>query len=195
MTINDIDTGTEHRGDRGVSLGVFSGYPFYPLDPLSHEIEIEDIAQSLAKQCRFNGHTKVFYSVAQHSVYVSEQFDDVETALWGLLHDAAEAYTGDCVRPIKKTLRDDFKLDWDVFETPIMQAVAKRYQLTLPMPEAIHHADAVLLATEKRDVLNPQKFPWGPLPEPLVGRIEGWSWPDAYRLFTWRFNRLMERRG
>lgn len=192
--INQTDIGTAHATDRGVSLGIFSGKPFYVFQPYPEEIELEDIAQALAKQCRFNGHTKEFYSVAQHSVLVSELYEDVDTALWGLLHDAAEAYLGDCVRPLKRELRDRHGIQWDRFEEPILQAVAKRFQLIWPIPEVIIEGDNTLLATEKRDVLRPQTFAWGPLPAPLPEKIEPWDWKTAYHLFNWRFDSLINTR-
>ena len=73
------------------------------------DVNIVDIAHSLAMQCRFTGHTKVFYSVAQHSVLVSKLLErrgcDHATVLWGLMHDAAEAYlVGDVATPVKKSL-------------------------------------------------------------------------------------------
>lgn len=72
----------------------FTGRRIDTLAPDPCEIEIDDIAHSLAQQCRFLGHTDGFYSVAQHSVLVSGFVPDRD-ALWGLLHDAAEAYVCD----------------------------------------------------------------------------------------------------
>jgi hypothetical protein len=69
----------------------FTGRRVHSLSPSSDEIDIDDIAHSLAYQCRFLGHTDGFYSVAQHSVLVSQMVPE-QDALWGLLHDAAEAY-------------------------------------------------------------------------------------------------------
>lgn len=66
--------------------------------------DINDIAQALSHQCRFNGHVD-FYSVAEHCVEVSrlleKQGHEVNTQLLGLLHDGAEAYLGDVPGPWK----------------------------------------------------------------------------------------------
>lgn len=82
-------------------LQTFTNQAFFPNDPGSLYISKYDIAHSLAMQCRYNGHTKIFYSVAEHSVLVSHAVPE-EDALWGLLHDAPEAYIGDMIRPLKK---------------------------------------------------------------------------------------------
>lgn len=67
------------------------------------QIDILDIAAGLSKIPRFNGHTKHFYSVAQHCLNVSYLLEDFNSllSLEGLLHDASEAYVGDLITPIK----------------------------------------------------------------------------------------------
>ena len=82
-----------------------SGRIFYPLDPRPQDVDLGDIAHALANKCRFTGHTEPFYSVAQHSLLVCHILGalraDPLTRLWGLLHDAAEAYLPDVAAPIK----------------------------------------------------------------------------------------------
>ena len=85
-----------------------SGVTFYPLDPRPEEIRIEDIAHSLALQCRFAGHCREFYSVAEHSVRGAQALRSIGATVAMqaafLLHDASEAYAVDLPRPIKRMM-------------------------------------------------------------------------------------------
>src|SRR6267378_1608096 len=78
----------------------YSGLQFYHLAPTPEMVCIEDIAHALSQTCRWTGHTKFHYSVAQHSIYCSFLVP-AEHALAALLHDASEAYLGDMNRPLK----------------------------------------------------------------------------------------------
>ncbi|MGC6233494.1 HD family hydrolase, partial [Hafnia paralvei] len=49
----------------------FSGKAFNLIEPQREQIVIEDIAHALARENRFNGHTKAAYSVAQHCYHAS----------------------------------------------------------------------------------------------------------------------------
>lgn len=62
-------------------------------------ISIKEIASNLSNICRFNGATGSFYSVAEHSVLVSNLCSQFQKE--ALLHDASEAFTGDIVRPVR----------------------------------------------------------------------------------------------
>ena len=83
----------------------YSGKVFDPVNPIAADIRIEDIAHALAHQCRFSGHTIEHYSVAEHSVRVSGLLEDrgypYRVQMWGLLHDASEAYLIDLPAPVK----------------------------------------------------------------------------------------------
>jgi hypothetical protein len=168
-------------------IQTWTGRVFRPLDPAPASIDIHDIAHSLALQCRFNGHCRAFYSVAEHSVRVSHAVP-TEHALWGLLHDATEAYLSDLPRPIKSQLPG-----YRAAEDRLMAALAAHFGLPWPMPAAVHAADNALLATEQRDLMVPAPAPWGIPAAPLPERIEPLPWEAAERAFLDRFAELTGR--
>jgi hypothetical protein len=131
-------------------IGTFSGLRFWPLDPNPEKILIEDVAHALAHQCRFGGHASKFYSVAEHSVHVS-QLCRPEHALWGLLHDASEAYLVDLPRPLK--LLPEFA-PYREAERRLQRAVAVRFGLPEDQPASVTEADDTMLGIEARSLLG-----------------------------------------
>ena len=119
------------------------------LDPDPRDIDLMDIALGLSRECRFSGQTKVFYSVAQHSVLVSRLVPE-EYALEGLLHDATEGILRDIAAPIKKLLPDYMKI-----EGLLDRVIRQKFGLPEIPSSAVIRADQILLATEFRDVVNP----------------------------------------
>lgn len=75
---------TERIGDW---IQTFTGRQFWPLDPQPDHIDIADIAHALAHDCRFGGHCRRFYSVAEHSVLLSRAVAP-EFRLAALMHDS-----------------------------------------------------------------------------------------------------------
>lgn len=140
---------------RGPAALTASGREFYPLSPSVDAIAIEDIAHALAHQCRFNGHTRVFYSIAEHCVSVS-RLCAPEDALWGLLHDAAEAYLGDLIAPVKYL--PDLWAYRDL-EARVLQVIAEAFSLELPIPSSVATADNWMLQIELRALL-PMPATW-----------------------------------
>jgi len=134
------------------------GYMFRPFSEDWHDFDIEDIAHSLSNLCRFNGHCKEFYSVAQHSMLVSviggdgkQLMDASRTAVaqWGLLHDAPEAYLGDTSTPIKSSERL-------FLELKMLESIGKHFGLRKLLAGEKHIvsvADKRALATEKRKLM------------------------------------------
>lgn len=116
-------------------------------NPESHDYCLIEIATALSKHCRYNGHCNGFYSVAQHSVYVCDNVDH-PYKFQALMHDAAEAYTGDIVTPLKQMLPEFKKI-----EHRIEQAIYKYYDLPEKLDPSIKEADTRMLLTEKRDIM------------------------------------------
>jgi len=158
-------------------------------DPAS--ICIDDIARALARSTRFGGHLGDHvetYSVAQHSILVS-QFSPPDLALVGLLHDAAEAYLGDVIGPLRRLLPAYRELEAR-FNLAIGEAFGLRDRL-LDLPPEVRLADARAMATEARDLLvdTPARravFSAEPLGVTIVP-LGPWNARDA---FLARFGRL-----
>lgn len=172
-------------------IQTYSGRRFNPLNPYVNAIVIQDIAHALSMQCRFSGHVKKFYSVAQHSVLVSYICDSTD-ALWGLLHDASEAYLVDVPRPLKRSGKFNAYLE---FEDKMQKAVCKRFGLPEAEPPSVKKADKILLATEARDLMGPLHPDWKQPEEPLPFRIEALSQQEAKDLFVKRFYQLINSPG
>ena len=164
-------------------IQTYTGIGFDPLDPRPSAIDLRDIAHSLAHLCRFNGHTPRHYSVAQHSVLVSRVVP-MRDAAHALLHDAAEAYVSDWPAPLKMNAPVEVR-DWFAeVEEQCWLAIAERFGLELDIPESVHDADLVLLATECRDVMGGERGgEWGLGADPMDDTIFPWDAESAERIF------------
>lgn len=143
---------------RGHYLQTFTGKAFYPLDPRPEDICIEDIAHALTYLCRFGGHCKRFYSVAEHSWNVAESihlagYSDA-LAFEGLMHDAAEAYVGDMVWPLKNS---EGLEAYKAIDDRIDLLIRQKYGLPEKMSAVVKRYDLVMLSTEKRDLTSEPK--------------------------------------
>lgn len=176
-----MTTKTTRNGDW---VQTYTGRQFWPIDPRPEEIFIEDIAHSLSLICRFSGHCREFYSVAQHSVMVSYLVPE-EDALWGLMHDASESYLSDIARPVKP-----FVENYKNLELGIEKVIAERYGMCWPMPASVKVADTIMLATEARDMMLPPADDWFLDQEPHPDKIVPVGPHDAELMFYRRFVEL-----
>jgi uncharacterized protein len=180
----------------GPYLQTVSGRWVNPIDPDPQQFDIEDIARALGNLCRFGGHCRVFYSVAQHSVIVSELVEqrggDVEDLFAALMHDASEAYLGDMPHPLKhrSALGAVFKEAEDHLEA----ALREHFAIKPGVPE-IKRADRALLAAERR-AFSAERWAWPELEgvEPLDIELEALSPDESERAFMRRFAELDARR-
>jgi len=171
----------------------FTGTKFYFGDPRPPMYRLDDIVQSLSKQCRYNGHTTKFYSVAEHCCHLydwtkenrdSPTMKDLRTIL---MHDAGEAYVTDVPRPLKVKLSN-----YKEFEVAVETVLAQVYDLHWPMPSWVKDLDTRILVDERAQVMNPSKNDWGVDGiEPLGVRIKGWHWRAAASQFRRRFYECM----
>lgn len=129
-------------------LQTYTGRVLKPLDPFPGDFDIQDIAWSLAMQCRYNGHTKLFYSVATHSRLVS-WFCPSVLALEGLLHDASEAYLSDLPSPIKHMMPE-----YRQVEAKLESIIATAFHLVYPMHPRVKQADDYVFQLEAALVMG-----------------------------------------
>lgn len=178
-------------GRRGTWMQTFTGRKFWPLDPLASEIDIADVAHGLAMTCRYGGQCQRFYSVAEHAFLVSFLVP-AEFARHGLLHDSAEAYIGDMIRPLK---HQPEMAEFRRAEAAIEHAVAEAFGLEWT-PEAIaavkEFDDRILVDEIASLMADPPAYMTGRLAEiePAGAFIGGWSPDSAEWHFLKRFRQL-----
>jgi len=170
---------------RGDWMQTFTGRAFWPLDPRPEEIDRADIAHALSLLCRYGGHVRRFYSVAEHCVLMSRVVAP-EYALWALLHDAAEAYMVDLPRPLKRQFPD-----YRAAEDNLMAYICKRFDLPVMCPPEVKDADNRILLDERGALMN-GALHWGSLDgmAPLGVPITGWYPPDAELAYLERLSEL-----
>jgi len=166
-------------------LETFTGTKFNPYTSPPSDVKLLDIIHSLSLQCRFGGHCRTYYSIAEHSVYVSKQFEDPVLAKWGLFHDAAEAYLTDLPRPLKKLLPD-----YNELEQSILTLVAKRFDLPWPIPDEVREMDTVLLRTESLQIMTRGNEWVIKDVEPLPLKLQCLSPEEAEIFFMNQFNKI-----
>ena len=115
--------------------------------PKPETIDHADIAVGLARAPRFVGQTYQHYSVAQHSVECAKLVP-LEFELHALLHDATEAYMGDCSGPLKALLGDA----WSSIEHRLHVAICEKFGVSIMIPDVVKWADKVMRVTENRDL-------------------------------------------
>jgi hypothetical protein len=155
----------------GHYIRTYTGRQYWPMDPRAEDICIEDVAHALSNLCRFTGHTAKFYSVAEHSVYVSFLVHE-SLAFAGLLHDAHEAYINDIAKPLKLCLPE-----YGAVEAKNWAVLAEAFGLPVDLDPRIKEADSAAFRAERIQLMTAWQ---GPLvTADTVG--EGWT-PVAPKL-------------
>ena len=118
------------------------------------KIHLDDIAHALSNSCRFSGHCKWHYSVAQHSILVSVFAEkmDKKAALAGLLHDAAEAYLLDIPKPLKDQVE---MKPYRNAENKMMKMIFDKYNVTFnkDVMEIVKKSDRLALQVEINNLM------------------------------------------
>jgi len=190
----------EQVEDRGPFITTNSGVPFFVKDCNVADVPLGDIAHSLALSCRFNGHIRCHYSVAEHSVLVSRLVEldggSVEEQLMALFHDASEAFLPDLPRPFKHLVPA-----FGEYEERILQNLFEELDLPYPLTERINYFDSHIVRFEAA-ALYPYPPEWIKAYDDLSDQMRkvidhfiGVSPAVARVMFTNRLARLNARRG
>lgn len=149
-----------------------SGSYFDLLEPRPDQFTLADIAGALSKICRFGGQIEKFYSVAEHSLHCAEQgrLDglplDTQAAL--LLHDAAEAFIGDVVKPLKIMLAEYAEI-----ETRVEAVIAEKFTIDFRREKySVSKIDHEMLIAERKALFSADDVEW--CGEKEVRQIEPW---------------------
>ena len=166
-----------------------SGRRFWPLEPRVEDVDLADIAHALANVCRYGGHARTFYSVAEHSVLVARHVP-IAYAMHGLLHDATEAYLGDVVRPIK---HHPAMLAYREAEAFLEAVIAEHFGIvwTPEARAAVKEIDDRILADERAALLPESSHQHWSVREPLGCAIYSSPPHVARRLFVETFTTLL----
>jgi hypothetical protein len=170
----------------GPTIMLRSGAWFDFCAPAESEFTIDDIAHGLSNICRYSGQCSSFYSVAEHSILVSDIATGFEFE--ALLHDAAEAFLGDITRPLKQMLPDYKRI-----EAEVERAILDRFGVTGPLPPQVKQADLRVLAAEQKQIMPEGTDGWvrGQRVEPAPIVVRHLSPAEAKTCFLARFEELL----
>lgn len=173
--------------DRKVAPVVQVGDRFVHLvNPDPEAFDIREIAASLAKICRYGGHTVDHYSVAEHSCHIFDHLmrtgHTEKVCRTGLMHDAPEYIIGDMVKPLKMHIGTPFY----ELENNIWDRMAPRFHCEERIGDAVKRADTAIMMNEKAVVFKTE-IPWGWAVDPLPNvKIKFWDWRRAETEFLKR---------
>jgi hypothetical protein len=185
---NMLDEKILEKKGKEAWIQTYTGKKFFPLNPRIEDICIQDIAHALSMQCRFTGHCKKFYSVAQHSVLVSYLCNEQDRK-HGLLHDGSEYALGDVSSPLKRSGRFE---EYKKMEKVLQAAIYRVFDLSEAEPPSVKAADLLMLGIEAQTLLEPKHPDWKypVIPPPLA--VIPLSPEQAETLFLQRFNELFD---
>lgn len=171
---------------RGNWMQTYTGRQFFPLDPHPDDVDPVDIARALSMTCRYGGHVSTFYSVAEHCVLMSNAVS-AEAAAWALIHDAAEAYIGDMIRPLKLHMPT-----FRVAEDRLMSVISEALGIgDLLGADEVRRADTRILLDERAALKADPPAPWdADRLEPLGVEIRAWQPVTAERMWLDRLHDL-----
>lgn len=187
MTKEDTVLKTDTKYKAVNFIETYTGRAFYPLQPTTAAVSILDIAHALANQCRYSGHVRWFYSVAQHCCLLAEWLADhggsALDCLQILMHDAAEAYLIDVPRPIKQHM-PEYRV-WDCGVNDVIREWMGWKDLPmLPIQDEI---DSRIIVDERAALMSKSGLDWGHDLKPLGVKIVPWTPESSEKQFLMQY--------
>lgn len=166
-----------------------SGGQFYPLDPRLEDINILDIVEGISKECRYNGQTNGFYSVAEHCVILSRLVPE-RLAKAALLHDASEGYISDICRPVKTKPE---MAEYVLAEARLQNTLYHYFRITHTAEDwkLLETLDSEMIHIEAPQVFKTLNPAWKLRPPKFDVKIQMLEWRDAKAAYMQRFNELL----
>lgn len=146
-------------------------------DPDPQTILIEDIAHSLAYQCRFGGHLPSFFSVAEHCMYAVD-IAPAGLQMAALLHDASEAYLLDIPRPVKVKLTN-----YKDVENRLMEVIAAKFGFEWPLHPEVKKIDEKLLRWEWDSLMLDKRKMYKKIRTPEEAKVDFLDYFKQIKLF------------
>lgn len=182
-------------------LETVSGRKIDVTDPDPNTIEITDIAWALSRMPRFSGHSIPYipYSVAQHCMQVMKDLapHGERLQLYGLLHDAAEAYINDLPSPVKHI--PEIHAVISKLEDKLMLTIYEALGIRPPTEEEekiVKIADKIQQAVEAYNFMYSRGHDWN-LPKVTFKKLQEFEQPltsvKAYDLYLNYFEILLEK--
>lgn len=168
-------------------IQTYTGKKYPLLNPKPEDICVEDIAHALSNVCRFSGHCREFYSVAQHSVLCSFWIHKSGFEFEALMHDSSEAYLTDISRPLKYS---SAMVGYRELEAKTEKVLAEKFGIPYPKSELVKKVDDRMLSTENRDLRGSKVQLWGGNVKPFNFIIEAWEPKKAEKAFIERYHQL-----
>ena len=179
--------------DNLLAINLPNGETFDLLDIKPERVSAEAVAHVLSNQCRYGGACNFFYSVAEHSVLLSEYIEraigDIRLAADALVHDVSESVLVDIPRPLKRFLPEYLKI-----EKPVESSLRTRFGLTPEIDPLVDKYDKLIPYTECTYVFPEllHRFNHSEVLEGVV--VEGWTPKQASEKFLDRFYYLYNKK-
>ena len=146
------------------------------VDPKPDQFDFADIAGALSKICRFGGQCEYFYSVAEHSYHCARQAQrdglPLDTQIAVLMHDAAEAFIGDVVKPLKIMLPEYAEI-----EKRMEAAIAEKFLIDFDREShSVRKIDHEMLIAERRTMFGSDNTIWAGENEVRRLYVEFYKW-------------------